>query len=427
MKARPCLTPPRRHSRSLALLLLAGATPGAMHQAAAESSPWYVGVQQQVEHHNNLLRLNDNQAAVDGTRRSDTVSTTSLLAGLDQPISRQRVYGTLALRANRYAFNDRFDNESWTLSGGIDWATVNRLSGTLSASTSRAPSSFNLQEIGTLTAKNMEDTTTWDASVRLGVVTQFSLFANAGWREVDNTLDLPAVQSRNFRQGTGSVGLNWSPRQGSLFGIALRSTEGRYPQFQLTPAGYQADRFKRQDLDLTAQLRPSGQSTLTLRLSTGKTEYDLATQRNFSGLTGTFNWDWQITGKTRLSTSLSRETGQDSFATQFLGQATTADYSRINNSLRLAATYAATAKVAVDAAVAYTDRDLARSLPTVLGSLDASGRERSTAVQVGARWAPTRTLQFGCNVASDRVRGSGTLGASTRGDRVGCYGQLVLQ
>ena len=65
-------------------------------QAQAQTSPWYIGVNQRFEHHTNLFQSTAQEV-------SDTVSTTSVVAGLDQPIGRQRLYGRLTAGTSRYA------------------------------------------------------------------------------------------------------------------------------------------------------------------------------------------------------------------------------------------------------------------------------------------------------------------------------------
>jgi hypothetical protein len=95
----------------------------------AEASPYTLGASQTVTYDSNLLRLSNGQAVPDGYSRADTVYTTALIAGLDQPIGRQRVYANATLRANRLSKNRIYDNEGYALAGGLDWSTVNRPAG----------------------------------------------------------------------------------------------------------------------------------------------------------------------------------------------------------------------------------------------------------------------------------------------------------
>ena len=397
--------------------------------AQAQSSPWFVAGMVNLGHESNLLRLAKGQEAPAGYSKADRLTSTALLAGLDQTISRQRVFGNIALRDNRFADNRLYNNQGYTATLGLDWATAERLSGSLSGSASRNLSSFNLQEIGLLPEKNLESVQAFDATLRLGLVTRYSLEAGLGTQRVKNSLDSAAVQARNYQQDSGSLGLRWRPGAATSLGLALRSTKGRYPKFRLgTDGQYEADRFKRRDVDLTATLEPSGASKFDLRLSSGKTEYDLATQRNYSGLTGTLGWGWQLSGKLAMSTRLTRETGQDSYAvTTFFGQPGTTDYSRLTDSLRVKADYTVSPKLAFSLAWVWADRDLARTQPSLFSTVQAEGRDRVQVLALGARWTPQRSLALGCDLSNEKRRGSGELGSDLSAQSFGCFGQFTLQ
>jgi len=397
--------------------------------ARAQTSPWYLGLSQTFSTDSNLLRLANGQAAPEGFARSDNVSSTALLAGLDQPFGRQRFYANLALRDHRFDRNAFYDNRGHTVATGLEWSTVERLSGALTASVNRGLSSINTAEVGLLREKNLERTEAADAVLRVGVQTQLTVEASLGARRVDNSLALRALQSREFRQDSAAAGLRWRPDGASSFGVALRQTRGRYPKYiELADGSFQADRFKSEDVDLNASLAASGASRVELRLSSGRTRYDLNEQRNFDGFTGNLAWIWEITGKTRLSTSLARDRGQDSYATTAFNTPGSADYSRLTSAVRARLDLAASAKLALHGALAYLEREIVRTVS--LGPFElppASGRERSTQATLGVRWAPSRALLFGCEAGHEDRRGSGELGTAMRTSSLACYGQITLQ
>ena len=168
-----------RASRRLAAALTTLAAGAAM----AQSSPYYLGVAQSLGYESNLYRVGDDQTLPAGYSKSDTVSGTSLVGGVDQTIGRQRVYGSANVRANRYANNKALDNESYGLNLALDWATVGRLSGTLSAAADQNLAQFNNRAAGGVeTRKNVVRTNQVDARVRLGVVTKYTLEASLGHR-----------------------------------------------------------------------------------------------------------------------------------------------------------------------------------------------------------------------------------------------------
>ena len=92
--------------------------------AGAQTSPWYIGGAQTVTHESNLYRLADGADESVISTKADLISSTALLAGLDQPVGRavafgQRVYvrfdlepaplATQAWRVLRRLFLRHFD------------------------------------------------------------------------------------------------------------------------------------------------------------------------------------------------------------------------------------------------------------------------------------------------------------------------------
>lgn len=396
--------------------------------AAAQSSPYSIGASQTFSHESNLLRLSTEQSTPAGYSQGDSVSSTALLAGFDQSFGRQRASANLALRANRYSNNSLFNNTSYSANTGLAWQTIERLSGTLTASANRNLQLLNTQELGFSSRKNLESVETLNASASLGLVTQYTLDLNGGHRQARNSLQEPNVQAREFKQDNVSLGVRWRPRAATTLGLALGTTQGRYPKFRANAnGGFDVDRFKRTDIELSATLAPAGASTVEAHISSGKTRYDLNEQRNFSGITGSLAWAWQPTGKLRLNTSLNRDTGQDSYATAVFNVPATSDYSRITSSLRTTLNYDFSAKVSFVTSLIYYDRALVRTIANPFLPLNAQGKERTTALSLGARWAPLRYAQFGCDVNRENRNGSGELTSNLRANSFSCFGQINLQ
>jgi hypothetical protein len=392
----------------------------------AEQNPYYVGASLGITHDSNLLRLGNGASASAGQSKSDTVTQTSLLAGFDQPFGRQRAFGNLSLRDARYSGNTSYNNQGYTLSTGLDWSTVERISGSLSASANRSLASFNTAGIGLLPEKNLQDTLGIGASVNVGLVTEYSLVANLGHRQLKNSLDISATKALDFEQDSGSIGVRWSPRASTTFGLSLSEVRGRYPKFILnTDGSYSPDRYKQSGIDLSAQFQPSGVSTFDARVSLSKTKYDLNQARDFSGLTGTVGWNWQPAGRLKFSSRFTRDTGQNSYAVQLFGVPGASEYTQLNNSVRLQADYEVSGKIAATTALQVTDRKLTNTVS--LFNTSDTGRDTSTVLSVGARWAPLRSVVVGCDVSTEQRTASGALGVPLKDNTIGCYGQFQLQ
>ncbi len=94
--------------------------------AAAETSPYYIGANQALAYQTNIFSSTTGEI-------DSGISTTSVIGGFDQPIGRQRVYANGTVGYNYFA-NDAvryLNNNSYGLNAGLDWQTVERLSGTV--------------------------------------------------------------------------------------------------------------------------------------------------------------------------------------------------------------------------------------------------------------------------------------------------------
>ena len=396
---------------------------------AQETVPYYLSLSQSFSHDSNLLRLGDFQDTPVGFSRSESISATSLTAGIDQTFGRQRLFGSASARNNRYSKNTRYNNTGYSASLGLDWSTVERISGNLSGSASRSLQSFGADLFTTDRSKNLETSKSLGGKVSIGLITQYSAELGFGRRDVKNSSDSRALQSREFEQDNASLGLRWRPSAITTFGVAVSGSQGRYPKFSLASDGsFVGDRYKRQDIDFTATYRPTGASSVEGRLSQGKTTYDLNSRRDFSGLTGYIYWTWQATGKLSLNTGYSRDTGQDSYATTSpFNTPATADYSRINTAGRLQLSYAATAKLSAVLGLTYTQRDLVRTIDDPFIPQNAFGNDKTNQVSLGGRWTPTRTSLIGCDFSNERRKGSGALTQDMKSNSAACYGQITLQ
>ncbi len=385
--------------------------------ATAQSSPYYIGVAQTFAHNSNLIALRDNQALPAGLSKSDTVSSTALVAGIDQPFGRQRLFGTANLSSNRYSRNSEFNSSGYALRLGLDWQTIERLSGRVSASSDRSVRADTRDASNQFILRsNTETANQLDASVSVGLVTRLSAEASVSRRDVSYSAAQAAF--REYEQSSGSLGLRYKPGSSLTYGLGLRQTRWNYPNFLVGTAD-PADRRTRNDLDGSLLWQPTGPSSFDFRLSNGKTEHDQFDVRDFSGVTGSLGWDWQPTAKLRFTTRLARDTGQDA------DRLTTA-FSRTTDSLRINGDYALSAKIAVNLSLSAFDR-LQAGRGVVVSGLD--GREKGNSLGLGARWAPVRSTVVGCNVSAERLgtNRNPNLNDAYSSSTTSCYGQFILQ
>ena len=418
--------PPLAHTLGWLSLLLVGAAPVAL----AQNQPYYLGLSQTLSHESNLYRVGDQQVLPAGLSKADTVSSTALFGGIDQAFGRQRLSGSASLRANRYLDNSQLNNQGYGLNLALDWATLDRLSGTLSLGASQNLTRFNeINNTGTLeTQRNVEQNQQIDAKLRLGVVTRYTAEASFGLRQ--HRYSAASYARYEYDQQSASLGLSYRPSSLLALGAAARLTRLDYPRYRnLGNGAFEADRLERSDIDFTATWQPSGNSTLNARLSPTHSRYDRNTDTDFSGLTGSASWVWRATSKVKLTSLLSRDTGQSYDAlNQGILSTGSVGYSRTTTALKLLADYEFSAKIAMNAFLTQAQRELDRSFNQGGASIVERGSDNATTLGLGVKWAPLRSLQLGCDLNAEQRRSSNpVLSTPLSANSLSCFGQFVLQ
>ncbi len=397
----------RQAARITAALALLGAS-----AAMAQSSPYYVGISQSLAHESNLYRVGGNVGLPAGAQStSDNIATTSLVAGVDQTWGRQRLSGSGSLRASRFAKNDQLNNEGYGLNLGLDWATVERISGRVGVTADRSLRSFDpAYQAGQGAERNIEDNHQINATVRVGVVTRLTAEASASHRQVRYSAQ--AFAGSEYSQDSVSLGGRYRLGGATTVGLAWRQSDLQYDS--------RDDPSKRRDIDLTATWVPSGLSTVNARISHTRTDHARSPQRDFSGVTGELRGSTQATGKIKLNLRLSRDQGQGNSTFDFQGQTPSIEFDRVSTALRAGADYELTSKILLTSSVDFIRRNFESTRFAVVGS------DRTTTLALGARWLPTRAIQVGCNLSHDE-RSTSQVGNPYNSNALSCYGQFVLQ
>lgn len=372
---------------------------------AQEPNPYYVGASQGLARDSNVFRVAGD--AVPGPS-SDTISTTSLLAGIDQPIGRQRLFADAALRAVRYSENKLLDHTGGSLLAGLDWAAIDVLQGRVSYSYDRALARYGT-DLG-FTNQNERVLQTAEEFVlrgQYGLVALLSIDAGFTRRKLDYS-----VQSTNtFEQDTVSAGVRYRPSGALTLGLALRRTEGTYP-FAAAGAVTGPDDFDRDDVDLLAVWLPTGASSLTARLSRTREDHQGVATRNVRGTTGLVSWNFKPTGKLGLTALFVRDTGAETTFVASPSGGTTAVNSPLATTLQAELEYLATAKVKGLVVARQVKRD------TGVGVDD-----KLTELRLGVDWTPLRSVTVGCSIGrEDRDALTSVKATVTR-----CLGQFRTQ
>lgn len=391
---------------------LAAAAPS--HAQEQGSSPYFLGASQSFTRDSNILRRNG------ANERKDTISSTGLRAGMDQSFGRQRAVVELDVSRNRYNTNTQYNYSGYGAKGRLDWETVERISGTLSANAER---SLYRSTTYTGTERNLQTNRGIALQAVIGTVTRWSfdgaLTTNRSTYSVTNQLDV--------RQSGAGLGVRFRPSQALSLRTGVRHTQGSY--FSRT----QPLDFTRDDLDFDGRIELTGASLLTTRLSASRTNYDTAGVRDFRGWTGSLGWNWRPTGKLQLDLTATRDNsvGSVNQYAQLLNDF--AGDTRLTNSLALRGTWELTGKLGLNGGVTFAKRTLDNSFidPGTTGYVLGSGKDSTKTASLGLRYLPLRNVEMGCNFNfEDRdvsATGTSSISFPYTARSFGCSGQIFLR
>ena len=222
---------PRLLAQALAALLACGAA------QADEPNPWYIGASQTFTYESNLYRLGSSpdgqeQTLPPGTSKSDLISTTALVGGIDQTFGRQRAYGSINAGQSVYRENSKLNTPTYALNLALDWSTIERFQGTLSLGATQSQAKYDTVNTGgeVATRKNVANSRNFEAIGRMGVVTKLNLEAKLGHNEI--RYSAADYQRNNYQQTYASMGVNYRPSGLLTVGSALRRTLEQWFQEQ---------------------------------------------------------------------------------------------------------------------------------------------------------------------------------------------------
>lgn len=384
--------------------------------ATIDARPFTLGVSQAFTHDTNLFR------SPSGTPSdSDLRSVTGLMAEWNQPLGRQRLHASAGVAAHRFRDFDQLDHVASSAHAGIDWSTVERLSGTLRYAYNRSLADYGTAGAPRITSRNLESAQLAEFTARYGVAARTALRAGLERRQVDYSAQ--AFQDREYRQDVVALGIEHGLERALRWGVGVRHTDGRRPRFtEVSPGVFRADESTRRDVDFTAEWTPTGRSTFNGRVSHSREDHSAPELADFSGITGSLGWDYALTGKIRMHAQFDRDTGAETRFSDFTGNAPeyTLDSSRVTNTAQLRLRYAPTAKIEAHAGYRHSTGKLSNTS-------GESGRDTTRAVQLGAHYAVSRSFDIGCQWQHERRTSSTTLSSPYRATMTTCLARLALR
>lgn len=392
--------------------------------ASEESSPYYLGAAVGRGRDSNVFRLPRELGP-----RSDTYTTGSVLAGIDKPIGRQRVFADVAVRRQRFTDLKELDNTGHKSSAGVDWETVNKFSGQVKADSERTLASYGSPFATTvLRERNIKTERNFTATAQRGNQrSKVQPFVAFNSRKTDYSAE--AYRFRNNDRKAVRAGVRYRPSDLLTMGVAAVEARGKYPYSRFdTGLVSEPDKYKSHGIEFTGDWAATGKSNLDGRIGYEQRKYDLSARRDFSGFNGMMRWRWQPTGKLSFATSLVRDSDDtDRLVPTTVSEVATAS-SRVTNSAILEGTWAATSKVSVNANLRYSKRKLVNPVADAGGGIqNLTGTDKTRQATLGATWNATRSLSAGCNVGRESRSTDSNLSFAFKAHTVNCELTALLR
>lgn len=406
-----------------------GAPSAATTGLADSPSPYYLGASEAITYDSNVFHRPPESN--ESSAPSGSYSSTSLLAGFSQPISRQRVFGTADVSVNRYLRQSELNNTSYDLLSGLDWATAGKLTGNVTATLDQqrvAPAAIDPAIGDNRTLQRRKGVF---GSAQWGGDSQFTVLSRLGYSTQDYS---SGSFDSDSRYAYGSLGAFYRPGSLLRLGVAAR--------FDQTKATYSSSGLLDSDLrgrHLDFLVDYNNGSSLT---ASGRLSYTRETNRNldaanFSGLTGNLDLAYRATGKISFNLGGSRDAGFNASPTLYAGAvalppadstppsantpATLYENNQVTDSLHAGAIYQATSKIRVSG-----DGHYARArIITSVGSLVESIVDETRGARLAVDYTYSRAITFSCGLSRDRRVVSGATSYAYTDDTATCSAQFL--
>ncbi|GAA0740554.1 hypothetical protein LRH25_17130 [Ideonella azotifigens] len=380
-----------------------------------EANPYSISISESLQHDSNVLH------APAGRVVSDIVSNTDLRLGLDQWLGRQRLDVSADLQYQRFRDSQAFNNLSPILRAQLDWSTAERWQGQLGLLHQQSLYRNFLGETedgSSELLKNLERIDEGFFRANLGLVTAWTV--EGALTAFQRRYSADASASSELDRRAVELGVRYRPHPDFSFRTLLRYTDGRYPHGE---ADGEADRYDRRDLEASLQLRPSGASSLVLRLAHSNEHHHQGELQRAQLWSGSLSWKWQPTGKLSFDTQVLRDSDTGNLP---LSEGQASRDVQLGTEFSIASRWQASEKLQFSLNYQQSLRDLQRGQGTP-DALSAKDRQRRITLKVD--WRPSRGLALGCQATPERRQTSGSAELTTPYDAtvVGCYGRFVWQ
>lgn len=217
----------------------------------------------------------------------------------------------------------------------------------------------------------------------------------AGFSDTRASSTEPATWDASPSVQSARVGVGYELASGTSLWARLRRGDGEYKD---PTAGASSGDFRENEADVLLKWPVTGKTSVEARLGHLERNHSTSPQRDFSGLVGNANVNWDITGKTRLVAGFSRDLTATGLAAGGHVQ---------QNRFYVGPVWKATAQIAVNARYDRVARDW-KDVP--LGSPELGRSETIQMLSAGIDWEPRRWLTVSGYVRNERMKSNLTTG-----------------
>lgn len=383
------MLPTSRHPLDSALAILIGAI-FCVPAAAGPNDALHLYGALGYGHDDNLLRVPEGQPAFDGTL-ADSWRTAEGGLVFDHMYSRQRINAYAKLSKVKFDHFSQLDYDGKDVMANWDWQIGNHLEGKLGGSYTQLLAPY----------------TDFRSSER-NLRQQRRRYAEGAWRFHPSwrvrgaasrdkfTYALASQRFNNRREDAAEAGVDYLAASGSTVGLVARKLQGRYTYLRPLGASLVDNNYDQDEVKAKVNWIASGSTNVQVLAGWAKRK-----QPSFgdsSGLNGRASATYTPRGKMSYTAAVWRD-----FAPL---ESTVVSYT-LNKGASVGAVYDATAKIQLTANAVYEKRNYSPRLTLA----DTSGFNDSIRnANLGATWAPLRTVKLSLAFARQSRTGSPVLG-----------------
>ena len=342
-------------------------------------NPFSFSASQTFGHNNNVFGLHDSVSNADAPKgkRGDTYSITNVGVNFDGQRSRQAFHAGLSLSQTLYRKHTNLNNTSGNANLGWDWRVGDRWSGVLGYSYGERSVEYRdmygvqdkvMRRIG---RANVKADFWWHPNWATGV----------GFSDVRSDYRNDFRPHEKYNAQEVSANLTYRPSTGNRIILSLIAEEGQYPNRDKVQGSLRD--WERRDARLSAQWQLTGVTRLDGYVGYTQRKYDLAPERNFSGVTGKIGFHWVPTAKAIIDLSWRREIGADADAVSNFA---------VTQAWSVQPTWVVTSKVRLGASYEYLDRNY-RGDPGIVSS-DLPRDSKTTSYGANIQYLPTSSANI---------------------------------